>query len=86
MSGILTTVFAALLSHKLGWDIRPGKNLLLMAGLAFALAILLPAFAPTDPEAVFRGGGHAVIVVASVAKAAGALLLVLGVLSFSRER
>jgi hypothetical protein len=83
MLGVIATVFAVLVSHRLGWDLTPGRKMLLWAGISFAFAMVLPAFAvvaaPAESVRTFVLG-------ASVITGVGALLLVLGVLSFDRER
>lgn len=78
MAGIVTIVFALLLSRKLGWDAAPARITLLLAAVLFAGGLLFPIVGATEQEKAW-------IVAGQVGTALGALLLVVGVLQFARK-
>ena len=82
MLGIVVTVFAVLLSQRLGWDPGRGRLLLALAGIAFSLGVALPlcavrASSTQTAQNMLAAGG--------IATGVGALLLVWGVLRFARR-
>ena len=77
MIGIVTIVFALLLSRKLGWNAAPARIPLLIAAVLFGFAILFPTIAVSE-------GDTAWLIAGFVALAIGALVLVIAVLQFQQ--
>ena len=78
MAGIVTTVFALLLSKKLGWNPDPARILVLVATVLFALALFLPTIGAVEQAPHWILAGH-------VATALGGLALVIAILHFERR-
>jgi len=77
MAGIVTIVFALLLSRKLGWSSDPARLPILIAAVLFSAALFLPTVAVTEQKSAW-------LIAAHLATALGALLLVIGMFQLER--